>query len=280
MGPRLAAGWLFVALTALAPGGAAAQAPAADVARFAGAPRWRLFAVEYARSSGVPERRLVAGAAPDARVDMSWYFFVAVGHGRVVLIDCGTDALSRPDRDALRARWSVTHAIGVVEALARVGLEPAQVTDVILTHHHWDHVGGLVHLAEATVHAHRAEWRRLPAWLRRAVPRDRLRLLSGAPRALGPGLSVHEAGRHTAHHLMVELGCASGAVVIAGDAAYLRRNVEERRPVAVTASEARNVADVARAVEAVGADRVLPGHDPALFARHPSGVEGVAAICR
>lgn len=252
-----------------------------DVAALIDAPRWHLFAVEYARSEGVPERRLVRGGPGGSRVDMSWYFFVVVGHGRVVLVDCGTDALSRAGRRSLRERWSIARAVGVEEALARLGLGPEQVTDVVLTHHHWDHVGGLAAFPRASVHAHRHEWRRVPSRLRRPVEEDgRLRALAGAENELWPGLRVREGGRHTANHVMVELDCGERTVVIAGDAAYLYRNVDEGLPVTVTASEERNVADVARAVEAVGAENVLPGHDPAVFERHPSGADGVAAICR
>ena len=241
------------------------------------APRWRLYAVEHARSEGVPARRLIEGA--EGRVEMSWYFFVAVGHERVVLIDTGTDAFVDA-RAGRRRAWRVVRAIGVVDALARLGLAPERVTDVVLTHHHWDHVEGLPHFGRATVHVHPGEWQRVPARLRAPVERaGRLNAVRDAAE-IAAGLSVREAGRHTAHQLMIEVACASGPVVIASDAAYLYRNIEDRTPVAVTASATRNVADVQAAARRVGAGRVLPGHDPALFERHASSTEGVAAICR
>ena len=64
-----------------------------------------------------------------------------------------------------------------------------------------------------------------------------------------------------------------------GRAAYLFRNLEERRAVAVTSGVQRNLAAIAALVEEVGADRVLPGHDPALFERYPGPAPGVATIC-
>jgi len=242
--------------------------------------RQRVYAVEYARSEGVSVRRLVRGAPPDDRVDMSWYFFVVVGRGRVVLVDCGTDALSRPGRAQLRTRWSIAHATTVTDAIARLGLVPADVTDIVLTHHHWDHAGALGLFSQATVHAHRAEWRSVPSRLRGPVERsERLSLFGGQSAELWPGLAVREAGRHTEHQVMVELECARGPVVLASDAAYLDRNVEERRAVTVTIDRAANVADVAAAAERVGRQNVIPGHDPLIFERFPSPVPGVAAIC-
>ena len=244
------------------------------------APHWQLFAVEYARSRNLPEWRLVRGAPSGARVDMSWYFFAALGHGRAVLIDVGTDVLAYRSREELRSHWSIERAVTVPEALARIGLTPDDVTDVVLTHYHFDHSGGLAHFPGATVHANAAEWERVPARLRGRFRGERLDLLSESPAELWGGLAVREAGRHTAHHLMVEVACATGPVVIAGDAAYLYRNIEEGLPVSITVSRSANTADVARVAEEFGPANVIPGHDPALFDRYPAGVEGVAAICR
>lgn len=45
------------------------------------------------------------------------------GRGRVALVDVGAFAMRR----------------GLIEQLARRGLKPADVTDVLLTHSHYDH---------------------------------------------------------------------------------------------------------------------------------------------
>jgi glyoxylase-like metal-dependent hydrolase (beta-lactamase superfamily II) len=272
---------LAVAVVGAAPTRAGAQADPLDVRGFVDEPVWRLWAVEYARSADIPERRLVRRAPAGARVDMSWYFFVAVGHGRVILVDCGTDALARAGRAELRQRWSIATATRVAEALGRLGLVPSDVTDVVLTHFHWDHAGGLPRFERARVHAHPREWRSVAAHVRAPVEAGgRLRPVDRSPCERFPGFVLREAGRHTAHQLMARIDCASGPVVIAGDAAYLYRNVEGGLPVTQTTSATDNVTDVRAAVAEVGAARVLPGHDPALFTRHPSGVDGVAAICR
>jgi len=237
---------------------------------------WHLFAVEVARSEGVAASRLVAGASEDERVAMSWYFFVAVGHGRVVLIDCATDAFAGDA--ARRAAWSVTRGVRVVPALARLELTPRDVTDVVLTHHHWDHAEGLVHFPRARVHVHEREWERVVEWVR-APFGERVTPFRTRRREVHGGLRAQVAGRHTSHQLMVDVPCADHTVVIASDAAYLYRNVEQGVAVAETASEALNVRDVARAVDRVGRAHVIPGHDPRVFERHPTPTEGVAAIC-
>jgi glyoxylase-like metal-dependent hydrolase (beta-lactamase superfamily II) len=212
---------------------------------------------------------------------MSWYFFIVVGYGRVVLVDCGTDAFTRPGRDALRRRWSIRYAVTVEEALGRLGLAHDDVTDVVLTHHHWDHVGALGELTSARVHANVDEWRAVPPRLRRPVESSgRFRPINGPRVTLWPGFLVREAGLHTAHHSMVEIDCENGGVVIVSDAAYLYQSIDEGLSSAVSTDPQQNVRDVADAVLRVERDHVLPGHDPEIFARHPSGAPGVALICR
>lgn len=270
---RLVAPFVLVAALLIAP-----RASALDVRPLVSDDAWHLFAVEVARSEGVLASRIVSGAPRDERVAMSWYFFVAVGHGRVVLIDCATDALADGGDEGRRAAWSVVRGTRVVAALARLELRPRDVTDVVLTHHHWDHVEGLVHFPRARVHVHAREWERVVERVR--APFDaRVTPFTRRSRRVHEGLTATVAGRHTSHQLMVEIQCADHAVVVAGDAAYLYRNIEQGVAVAETADEALNVRDVARAVERVGRGHVIPGHDPRVFERYPSPTGGVAAIC-
>jgi glyoxylase-like metal-dependent hydrolase (beta-lactamase superfamily II) len=226
---------------------------------------WRVRAVEYARSKDVAASRLAVGAT--GTVDMSWYFFVVERGDVALLVDTGTDAFARAPKGELAARWQITRALGVVDALAQAGLSPAEVTDVALTHAHWDHAGGLAHFKHARVHAHDGEW---------AGQGHDHRGFATTPVQLFDGVTIVEAGRHTPHHCVVEVRCAERTVVLGGDGAYLYRNLELRLPITVTTDAAANVADM-QALLAKG--EVIPGHDPELFVRHPSTVPGLATIC-
>jgi len=236
---------------------------------------WTLYAVEYARSADLPLDRLVRGAAGDVTTPMSWSFFVAVGRDRIVLVDAGTDRFAEnPDGKTAR-RWSVHRARSVPAALAALGLHPDDVTDVVVTHRHWDHVEGLHHFDGATVHAHAGEWEALGG----AGFAGEVATFSATPAAPLPGVTVIEAGRHTPHHCVVEIDCGGASVIVAGDGAYLFHNLEQGVPVSVTRSETGNVNDMAELVERVGEGRVLPGHDPEIYARFESPREGIARIC-
>jgi glyoxylase-like metal-dependent hydrolase (beta-lactamase superfamily II) len=68
----------------------------------------------------------------------------AVEHaGSLLLVDTGETAAAR---DIPFARFDVTPEQELPRALAAVGLSPADVSRVVLTHHHGDHVDGLIHV--------------------------------------------------------------------------------------------------------------------------------------
>jgi glyoxylase-like metal-dependent hydrolase (beta-lactamase superfamily II) len=232
---------------------------------------WTLYAIEYARSRDVASDRLVRGG--EGHVDMSWYFWLALGHGRALLVDTGTDRFANAPEGGTAERWSVRRSRSVPDALAAAGIAPEEITDVILTHHHWDHVEGLEHFGAARVFAHSLEWLLVePTALR-------VEDFTTTPMQPLPGVTVVEAGRHTRHHCVVEIECGDGPVVIGGDGAYLFHNLEAGVPISVTRSDELNVADMQALVERVGEGRVLPGHDPAVFERFDSPREGIARIC-
>jgi glyoxylase-like metal-dependent hydrolase (beta-lactamase superfamily II) len=249
---------------------------------------WSLHAVEHARSDSVAVKWLVRGAAPADVVDMSWYFYVAVGFGEVVLIDAGTDRFHDEPEGPLARKWSVARSRSVPAALASLGLTPDDVTHVILTHHHWDHVDGVVHLAKAVAHMPKGEWNMLikhaHGELRAAL--DAMQAGGGyrgftkTPHSPLDGLTIIETGRHTAHHCAVRVDCPDGPRIISGDGAYLFRNIEQGVAITATKSPKRNVADLKALVRDAGPSGVvLPGHDPQIFERFPSGVDGIARLC-
>lgn len=234
-------------------------------------PAWTLYAVEYARSGAVALDRLVRDG--EGAVDMSWYFWLALGHGRAVLIDTGTDRFALKPEGRTARRWSIRRSRAVPDALAATGLAPADITDVILTHHHWDHVEGLDHFESARIHAKAHEWVLFRDGFDGVDPFDE------TPAQPLPGITILEAGLHTAHHCVVELECGDGPIVVGGDGAYLFHNLEAGVAVSVTLDEDLNIADMRRLGERVGDGRVLPGHDPEIFERFDSPREGIARIC-
>ena len=73
---------------------------------------------------------------PDRPLQMDYFFWVARNPARSVVIDTGFS----PAAGAARGR---TMLMDTVPALAAAGLTPDDVAHVVLTHAHYDHIGGL-----------------------------------------------------------------------------------------------------------------------------------------
>lgn len=73
------------------------------------------------------------------RIRLAMRCMLLRGHGRTVLVDVG---LGDKFPDKLRDIYRVESEPSLEHSLAALGLAPADVTDVVLTHLHFDHAGG------------------------------------------------------------------------------------------------------------------------------------------
>jgi glyoxylase-like metal-dependent hydrolase (beta-lactamase superfamily II) len=100
------------------------------------------------------------------RIPLAMRCLMLRGHGRTILIDCGLG--DRFDEKFARI-YGVEHAADTfATALGNAGVAPDDVTDVLLTHLHFDHAGGSTRLDEggrlvpafphATYHVQRRHW--------------------------------------------------------------------------------------------------------------------------
>lgn len=248
----------------------------------------REYTIEAIRFGTIPQFRvaaLVVGANADERTDLAVVVWLIRGGGRTILFDSGYHRQT-PGFD----RFKTTDYVRPDEAVKLAGVDPAQVTDIVISHVHWDHMGGIDLFPEATIWIQRAEydyymgqsWQ--PGQSRAADVDDlvtllkrnaagKVRLVNGDDQEILPGIRAYTGARHTyaAQYIRV---AGSPPFVLASDNCYLYRNLDTKSPIAQTFSEADRAANVAaldRMISLAGArERVVPGHDPRQFERFPT----------
>ncbi|WP_414462543.1 MBL fold metallo-hydrolase [Hyphomicrobium sp. DY-1] len=173
---------------------------------------------------------------PDA-FDWALNAVVVRSGGRTILIDAGLG--SDPDLHLPRAGQ-------LIKRLEAAGIDLSTVTDVVLTHMHMDHVGGLlvdgvkdrlrpdlrIHVAAAEI----AFWES-PDFSRTAMPPgfpDALRVAAqrfvqeysgqlqrfDEEQEVAPGVIVYRTGGHTPGHSVVRLASGGDRLMFAGDAMF------------------------------------------------------------
>jgi glyoxylase-like metal-dependent hydrolase (beta-lactamase superfamily II) len=267
-----------------------ARSGAADARPSSPAPATAVYAVRYGTLRDFPAAALVAGADTARRLDVALMVWVVRGAGgRTVLVDAGFY------RQKFLDRWKPGDYRRPDEAIRAVGLKPEDVTDVVVTHVHWDHLDGADLFPNARVWIQRDEYEhhvdeagrpRDPAidsadaaMLSRLRRAGRVTLVDGDGRELLPGVTAYTGGRHTYASQYVGVRTARGVVVVASDNAYLYENLERHRPIAQTLDSVANLEAQARMARLAATPHlIVPGHDTDVFRRFPEPGRGVARI--
>lgn len=244
---------------------------------------FELLAIRYARHTGRrPEDNYIGHVdLHDAGSDLAYYVWLARRGDEIYVIDTGFDeaAARQRGRELL---------LPVHKGLEMVGVAPASVKNVILTHLHYDHAGTLGQFPSATFHIQDAEsayatgrcmthaTMRAPYEVEDVVGFVR-KLYDGrvvfhqGDSALAKGLTLHWIGGHTAGLQVVRVWTSRGWVVVASDASHLYGNFQRGVPFPIVHSVADMLEGHRRVLAlADSPDHVIPGHDPLVMAKYPA----------
>ena len=264
------------------------------LARFAAAqskPEYEVYAIRYATIPDFRVSALVAGADSARKLDIAMMVWLVRGDGRNILVDSGFY------REQFFRQWHVSDFVKPSDALKRVGLKPQDVTDVIITHLHWDHADGMDLFPNARIWIQKDELQHYAgeAWQSKRThggidPDDvleavklniegRVGLVNGDAQEILSGVTCYTGGRHTYASQYVGVNTGAGIVVLASDNMYLYENLEKHVPIAATLDAVSNLRAQDRMKQLAASPRlIIPGHDPAVMARFPNPAPGVAKI--
>ena len=249
----------------------------------AASPEYSIQAVRYASAEG-EVAGLVMGAPKGEKINIAMVVWLIRGGGHNILFDSGYH------RDTFLKYFPSTEYLRPDEAVKLAGVEPEEVTDIVISHAHWDHMGGIDLFPKATVWIQKQEYAYYTgeAWqpggkhggidpedVQALVKRNtegRLRLVDGDGVEILPGIAAYTGSRHTFASQWIRVA-GDRPFVLASDNCYLYRNLAEHRASATfsEADQPGNIRNQARMIELAGsADRVVPGHDPKQFERFPT----------
>ena len=254
-------------------------------------PVYEVEAVRYAIIQDFPVAGLVKDADPARKLDIAMMVWLVKGNGKTIVVDSGFY------HERLFKDWKIKDFVKPSEALAGAGVRPEDVTDVIITHMHWDHADGMDLFPKARIWIQKDEYTYYTgeAWQQRRThggidPEDvltivklntesRVGLVNGDDQEIIPGVRCYTGGKHTFQSQYVSVETKAGKVVLASDNMYLYENMEKHAPIAATLDSDSNLRAQDRMKQLAANPRlVVPGHDPAVFDRFPKVSERIVKI--
>ena len=254
-------------------------------------PQYEIYAIRYATLPGFPVSELVPGVDPARKMDIAMMIWLIRGNGRNILLDSGFY------HDRFFKDWHVNDFIKPSDTLKPLGLKPEDITDVIISHMHWDHADGMDLFPNARIWIQKDElqyyageaWQTKEAHdgidaddvltLVKLNTQGRVGMVDGDAKEILPGITCYTGGRHTYASQYVGVSTAAGTVVLASDNMYLYENLEKHVPIAETLDAASNLRAQDRMKQiASSPGLIIPGHDPAVIAKFPNVAPGIAKI--
>jgi glyoxylase-like metal-dependent hydrolase (beta-lactamase superfamily II) len=250
----------------------------------AAVPDFEVLAIRYATRATTKSEcfyRYPSYGEPDAPMRMDYFFWLLRDGDRTVLVDTGF-------HPAAAERRGRTCLIPPVEALARIGVAPESVSQIILTHLHYDHTGNVAAFpdAELVVPQRELDFWSSPAAahfqfaaivepdeVARVVQADRdgrVRRLQGSA-LVSPGISAICVGGHSPGQLVLVLDGRGGPVILASDAVHFYEELERDRPfeIFVDLEGMYRGYDTLRQLSEQPGAVLVAGHDPAVSERFP-----------
>ena len=243
---------------------------------------WEIYAIRYAKHMRTARENFIGGDPHDESPMPMDYFVWALSSGnRKIVVDTGFE-------EPMARKRGREYLNPPGEGLKAIGVDPAKVEDVLITHMHYDHCGNHDLFPAARYHVQDREIRyctgrsmthplaRFPfeaddviAMIRRLY-NDRVVFHDGDDE-IAPGITIHHVGGHTMGMQIVRVNTRRGFVVLASDSSHYYANIERGLPYPVT----YNVAEVLEAYRrayslASSRDHVIPGHDPLVLKRYPA----------
>lgn len=259
-------------------------------------PNYEVYALKFASAfegKPFPLSYLVLNPPEKEMGQADFIFWLIKGNNKNILVDAGFLKDVEEAKD-----YGVLNYIRPDSILLRLGLNATDVTDIILSHPHWDHMDGVDLFPNAHVWMQKEDYNYFvgAAWqkdgggdfnkrdVRKIVELNlngKFTLVDGDNKEIIPGIKVYTGSRHTFNSQYVFVKSGQDKIILASDNVYMYYNLDHLKsaPVDATFDTTAYVQAMVRMKSLVSDIRfIIPGHDDLMFSRFPQIAEGIVKI--
>ena len=252
---------------------------------------YEIYALEFANSGWKAYAHDIAvGATTEDSLFGHFVIWLLKGNnGKTVLVDAGfTDTTQFPQKTYMRPDI----------VLQKLNVKAEDITDIIVTHPHWDHIGGIHLFPNAMLWMQEEDYDYFvgKAWqfggftlgfnkedvshLTEKNLNGHLTLVKGDNIEVIPGIRVFIGSKHTYQSQYVLVNGTSGKTILASDNIWFYYNLEHLLPIPTFTFDPDAYVNAMKRMKTLVDDTrlIIPGHDMAVFKRFPKVTEGVVKI--
>ena len=174
-----------------------------------------LYCLKYAEST-LPESMVFVGGSKEKRIPISFVLYLIQTENANILVDAGCDTLP-----GFEMRYFASPAT----VLQAVGLTADDITDVVITHSHHDHIEAVKYFTNAVIHITASEY---PSG-KKYIPESFKVHIFEKEYAIYPGVRFVEWGGHSKGSVVVEVEAGDKIHLLAGDECYTQENIAQKR---------------------------------------------------
>jgi glyoxylase-like metal-dependent hydrolase (beta-lactamase superfamily II) len=250
-------------------------------------PAYEIYALKYFGLLSVPVSELALGAPKKDTMNMYFmYWLIRGNNGKNILVDAGF----LNDLDIFK-KLNTSFYIRPDSVLLELNIKADEITDIILTHPHWDHIDGIRLFPNAHIWIQKEDYNYFvgEAWQKEGrnhgfYKRDvdslvsqniagKLTLVDGDDKEIIPGIKVYTGSRHTFNSQYVLVQTGGDKVILASDNIWIYYNLDHLKSSPYpngTFDTTAYVRSMQRMkTQASEIKYIIPGHDPAIFSRFP-----------
>ncbi|MDP3399121.1 MAG: MBL fold metallo-hydrolase [Bacteroidales bacterium] len=238
-----------------------------------------------------PARDYAVGANPKDSIQGCFMVWLLKGeNGKNILVDAGYLDTAKTSQKLIK---------GADLALQKINVYPDDITDIIITHPHYDHIGGITLFPKAKIWMNKDDFHYFvgEAWQENGKPyallkddvrniidvnlQRRLNLVSGDDIEIMPGIRAYTGSKHSYEnmYLVVNSNSNTNKILLASDAIWLYYNLDNLFPATLCLDPDSYVEAMKRIKTLVPDPKfIIPGHDDLIFSIFPRVADGVVKI--
>lgn len=172
--------------------------------------------VKYGEST-LPENMIFVNGDKSKIREIVFMVYLVKTEDKHILVDAGCETMPG---------FVMKGFLGTVEALKRINISVDEITDVLITHAHHDHIECVKYFKNATVHIQKEEYEQGKAY----IPSNFKVNMFEDEFCVSDNVKIVKIGGHSIGSCVVEIKDNDKIYVISGDECYLRECLTEKTP--------------------------------------------------